>query len=66
MPETTTVEDELTIFRAEMFAELGFKEDDAFNLAEARAEDGFHLYWGRVRNMLEQGATHDQILRIFT
>ena len=64
--ETIAEPDEVTLYRAGQFIELGFGYDDAFSLADAKGKHGFKLYWGDVAKMLKSGATHPQIVSIFT
>lgn len=57
--------DDVTRHRVEMFLDLGFQEDEAFQLAEARGLDGFRLSHHDVRKYMVGGATHAHVLRIF-
>ena len=61
----TEIEDTLTLHRAERFLDIGFDEDSSFALAESKGKDGFPLYWGDIKKVLDQGATHDQAVAIF-
>jgi len=58
--------DRIAAWRKEAFLSLGFSETDAEKLIEARGTDGFRLSHHDVRRYFEHGATHEQIVRIFT
>lgn len=58
--------DEVVLYRASNYAKLGFDYEDCFKLAGSCDKDGFNLYWGDVNKLLEKGATHRQIVAIFT
>ncbi len=62
----TITTDEVTLHRVEMFLDLGFNENDAFVLGDARGLDGFRLSHHDVEKYLADGATHEQVVRIFT
>lgn len=54
------------VWRAEQFEHLGFGFDESLELAHATRANGFLLYWGDVKKMLDAGATHAQIVDWFT
>lgn len=67
--------DSLYEYRVARLEELGFSKKDAQDLAEAtqiviresdlsKYEYEVPIYWKSIADMLEAGATHDQILRI--
>jgi hypothetical protein len=77
MATTDTSEVKLFQYRVAMMEELGFSGSDAVQLAEAKKfvttrskVDGrlyiyeVPVYWGHIADMLEAGATQEQILRI--
>lgn len=65
MTETVAeVEDELTLHRAGQYLDLGFDTDGSFELAGAKDAQGFPVYWGLAKKMLEHGATHAQVIAI--
>lgn len=52
-------------WRALRFQEMQFEEDEAKLLAATKDDHGFDLDTHRVQRMLEQGCSHNTILRIF-
>ena len=65
MSNTTTDVDDVTLWRAEQFAELDFGSDDSLTLAESKDLDGFPLHYSKAKKLLDQGATHEQVVAIF-
>lgn len=62
---TATGDDYLTGHRAGNYLELGFDVESAFGLAKAKDSKGFFIYHGSVKKMLDQGASHQQVVAIF-
>jgi hypothetical protein len=67
----------LTEYRLAMLEELGFSQEQALELVEAKKllttrneETGrlyiyeVPIYWGDIKKMLDDGATYEQVLRI--
>jgi hypothetical protein len=52
-------------YRADTFLRIGFDESQAAALAGCRGLDGFYLSHHDVSKYLKNGATHEQVLRIF-
>ncbi len=59
-------EDPVTCHRASNYLALGFDIEDAFALARTRDSKGVYLYHRDIKKMLDQGATHDQVVSIHT
>lgn len=57
--------DELRAHRVAQFERLGFPDYAAEMLADAKDATGFPLWWGRVADVLDKGATQSEALRIF-
>ncbi|WP_028058387.1 hypothetical protein [Candidatus Solirubrobacter pratensis] len=58
--------DKIRAYRSETFRSLGFVDDQVMSLVDAKGLDGFALSHHDVRRYLAQGATHEQIARIFS
>lgn len=52
-------------WRVEKFVELGFAEHEARALALSRDAKGVHVYWAKVKQALDAGASHTQALDLF-
>lgn len=63
--ERVADEDPVTCHRAGNYVELGFGVEDAFGLAKTKDSKGFYIYWGNVKKMLDQGASHSQVVACF-
>ena len=53
------------LWRFEKFAELGFSPQEATALANSRDSKGVPVYWAKVKQALDAGASHATALELF-
>lgn len=66
MPAIDEHVDVIKEWRIQGFADLGFNDYQASILADVVDNSGFALYWGDMKRFLNQGATHQQLVEIFS
>jgi hypothetical protein len=64
-PDEPTGPTLLEAHRTSRFEELGFSYLDAGILAGTRGGDGFPLYWGQAKKLLDAGCDHATVMRIY-
>jgi len=52
-------------WRIERFESMGFSYQEAVALADSRDRMGVHVYWGNVKQALDSGASHVDVLEVF-
>jgi hypothetical protein len=62
--EHSTSDDKLYEYRVAMFEEMGFSNKIACMLAATRGDDGFLVSTHQVRDMIENGCSHELALKI--
>jgi len=55
LPAGPSDEEKLRRHREEQFTKLGFTAPQAVVLSRSKDAKGFYLYWGDVKNLLDQG-----------